>query len=240
MIETKQKVQPVHLSVSVIIAAFNEHESLENVVNGINSVLVEVPFKDYEIIIIDDGSTDGTEKIADELENKYSQIRVIHHDRNKGLGMVYRTGFNHAIYDYITFYPADGQFPASNIHKFIPLMRDYDMILGYLPDRKSSMIARFLSKVERFLFSLAFGELPKFQGLFMLRRKVLDDIELKSPDSRAWTIVMELVIRLSKNGYRMISIPTKMRPRAYGKSKVNNFKTILTSLKQLVSLYQYL
>jgi len=235
----KQKSVSVPYSISSVIMAFNECESLKVVVHDINSELVK-SFNKYEIIIVDDGSTDGTEKIADDLKKKYSQVRVIHHDGNKGLGMVYKTGFINAKHDFITFYPADGQFPASNINRFIPLMNKYDMMLGYLPERKSSMVARSLSKVERVLFDLAFGKLPKFQGLFLLRRKVLDEIELKSPCGRAWTIVMELIIRVSRGGYRIISIPTEMRPRMSGKSKVNNPKTIISSLKQLVILYRYL
>ena len=226
-------------SISVVVMAFNEWQTLEDVVCELNSELVKLRFEEYEIIIVDDGSSDGTEKIADDLRNKYPQVRVIHHDANQGLGGVYRTGFFNAKNDFITFYPADGQFPASNINKFTPLMSDFDLILGYLTNRESSVLAKLLSKAEKVCFRLAFGKLPKFQGLFVLRRKVLDLIELKS-DGRGWTILMELIIRMSRGRYRIISIPTEMRPRISGKSKVNNIKTIICSLRQLITLYRHI
>jgi len=235
----KEKTVLMPFSVSVIIAAFNECESLENVVNEASSELIHSHFYRYEIIIIDDGSTDGTEKIVDGLEHKYPHVRVIHHNGNKGLGIVYKTGFDHARHDFITFYPADGQYPASNICRFIPMMNDFDLILGYLPIKKSSIYANFLSNAEKILFRLAFGKLPKFQGIFMLRKKVLNEIRLKS-HGRAWTIVMELIIRMSRGNYRIVSIPIDMHPRLGGKSKVNNLKTILYSVKQLLILYMYL
>ena len=222
----KQRSASMSQSISVVIMAFNECETLENVVNEINSELIESLNK-YEIIVIDDGSTDGTEKIADDLANKYLQVRAIHHEGNKGLGIVYITGFINAKHEFITFYPADGQIPASNISRFIPLMNDYDLILGYLPDNNAPIISKFLSIAERALFRLAFGKLPKFQGSFMLRKKVLDEIELKS-HGRSWTIVMELIIRVLRGGYRTVSIKTEMSPRISGKSKVKNIKTIST------------
>jgi len=89
------------------------------------------------------------------------------------------------------------------------------------------------------LVRLAFGKIPRYQGIFMVRRTVLNEIELKS-HGRAWAIVMELVIRLSRGQYRIVSIPTEMRPRISGTSKVNNFTTILSSLKQLITLHRYL
>lgn len=228
----------IHFSISVVIMAFNESETLEHVVNEINLELTESGVNKYEIIVVDDGSYDGTENIVDHLEKKYPEVRVIHHGRNEGLGIVYRTGFINAKHDFITFYPADGQFPASNIRKFIPLMDNFDVILGYLPNRKSSMFSKFLSKMERALYYLAFGKIPRLQGIFMLRKKALDEIELKS-HGRGWAIVMELIIKLSREGYRVVSIPTEMVPRTNGKSKVNNFKTIVASLKQIIVLYRY-
>jgi glycosyltransferase involved in cell wall biosynthesis len=235
----RQKSILISNSLSVVIMAFNECQSLENVVREIVSELDGSNLNEYEIIIIDDGSTDGTEKIADDLQNKYSNVCVIHHDSNQGLGAVYRAGFNHAKCDFITFYPADGQFPASNINRFIPLLSDFDLILGYLTNRESSTISGLLSKAEKLLVRLAFGKIPRYQGIFMVRRTVLNEIELKS-HGRAWAIVMELVIRLSRGQYRIVSIPTEMRPRMSGTSKVNNLATILSSLKQLITLYRYL
>lgn len=223
---------------SVIVMAFNEANSLEIVVKEIVSELRELQ-QPYEVIIVDDGSLDGTEIIADRLAKKLESIRVIHHETNQGLGDVYRTGFKHARGNFVTFFPADGQMPANNIKQFVNLIDNMDMVLGYVPKRKSSLLARSLSCAERILYRLLFGRFPKFQGVFMVRRTLLDELELKST-GRGWAVVMELVIRASRGGYRLMSVPTKARPRMSGESKVNNFHTIWANLKQTFALRYYL
>lgn len=224
--------------ISVIIMAFNEADSLEAVVREMDSFLRELE-RPYEIIMVNDGSSDNTGIIADQLAKKFHRMRVIHHEVNRGLGGVYRTGFTQALGDYITFFPADGQFPATILKQFIPLMDKVDMVLGYLPNRNSSLLAKSLSAAEKIFYRLLFGPLPKFQGVLMFRRKLLSELELKST-GRGWTVLMELIIRSSRGGYRLISVPTEMRPRMSGKSKVNNLSTIWVNLKQAIVLRRYL
>lgn len=226
------------LSISVVILAFNEEPSLAAVVDEIDSVLRTIG-RDYEIIIVDDGSTDGTGAIADRLARENLRIRVAHHGVNKGLGEGYVTGFALAQGDLITFFAADGEIPAVTIKEFTPLMDKADMVLGYLPRRKASLFAKGLSKAERMLLWLLFGSFPKFQGVFMLRRTLLSQLELRSR-GRGWTVVMELIIRASRGGYRIVSAPTEMRPRMSGKSKVKNLATICDSLRQVFALRRYL
>jgi len=228
----------VALSISVVILAFNEEESLEAVVHEVDAVLQTVG-RDYEVIIVDDGSTDDTGAIADRMARENRRIRVTHHSINKGLGEAYRTGFALVQGDLITFFAADGEIPAATIKEFTPLMDKADMVLGYLPRRKSSLLAKSLSKAERMLFWLLFGSFPKFQGVFMLRRTLLSQLELKSR-GRGWTVVMELIIRASRGGYKIVSAPTEMRPRMSGKSKVKNLPTIWDNLRQVFALRLYL
>lgn len=218
--------------------AFNEAASLAVVVLEIVSVLDKAG-QPFEIVIVDDGSTDGTGAIADQLAKEIPHVRVIHHETNRGLGGVYRSGFAQARGDYVTFFPADGQFPAEIIEQFLPLMEDVDMVLGYLPERKGSLVARGLSAVERALYRLLLGPLPKFQGVLMFRRALLDELMLKS-SGRGWAVLMELIIRASRRGYRIVSVPTQVRPRISGRSKVNNLPTIWANLQQLITLRHHL
>ncbi|MGH7928903.1 MAG: glycosyltransferase family 2 protein, partial [Candidatus Binatia bacterium] len=224
MVRQSQQEQVVDLSLSVVILAFNEEGSLEAVVAEIDAVLQTLG-RDYELIIVDDGSTDETGAIADSLARQNTRIRVAHHPVNKGLGEAYRTGFALAQRDLITFFAADGEIPAAAIKDFTPLMENSDMVLGYLPHRNASLFAKSLSQAERMLLWLLFGSFPKFQGVFMLRRTLLSGLELKSR-GRGWTVVMELIIRASRSGYKIVSAPTEMRPRMSGKSKVKNLRTM--------------
>ncbi|MFC1576155.1 glycosyltransferase family 2 protein [Candidatus Omnitrophota bacterium] len=221
-------------AISVVVMAFNEAGSLEPAIREIETVLRELG-RPYEILVVDDGSPDDTGKIADRLAQKSDNIRVIHHEANKGLGGVYRTGFQNARGKLITFFPADMQFPADIIKQFVPLMDNADMVLGYIPDRKSSLLAKSLSACERVLYSILFGPLPRFQGILMFRRTLLDGLKLKS-SGRSWTILMELIVRTRKTGHRIVSVPTGFRPRAEGRSKVNNFATIWVNLTQVLAL----
>lgn len=223
--------------ISVVVMAYNEENTLEAVVCEIKEVLEKLN-QNYEIIIINDGSNDDTAACAAKLSTKSPKIRVIEHNRNEGLGQVYRTGFLKSKGEYLTFFPADGQFPANIIEKFYLLMGNADMILGYLPNRKCSLLAKVLSFAERVLLKFLFGQLPKFQGILMFRKALLKEVELNST-GRAWTVLMELIIKAAKKNKKIKSVPTEIRPRISGKSKVNNIKTILENLRQTIILKRY-
>jgi glycosyltransferase involved in cell wall biosynthesis len=189
---------------------------------------------DAEIVVIDDGSTDGTAERADELARSDARIRVIRHGRNRGLGPVYRTGFAAARGRLVTFFPADGQFPPSIIAEFFPLAATHDMVLGYLPSRRP-IVGTVLSLGERALYRALVAPLPRFQGVLMFRRTLLDELPLRS-SGRGWGVVMELIIRAQRARCRIVSVPTVIRPREAGHSKVNNARTIWANLRQLLLL----
>jgi len=219
---------------SVVVMAFNEAETIIGVVSDADSILRNTGLS-YEILIIDDGSRDNTGEICDNLAKEFTGIGVVHHKQNLGLGNVYRTAFRKAQGEFLTFYPADGQFPVSNINEFIPLMKDHDLILGNIKEVKSSWVSKVLANGERMLLRLIFGEFPHFKGIIMFRRSILDSIQLRS-SGRAWMVLMELLIKAYRRGFKIDSISVIMRPRAYGKSKVNNIKTVASFLGQIFSL----
>jgi dolichol-phosphate mannosyltransferase len=214
--------------------AYNEAASLKMVADEITAAVQRLGIP-YELLIIDDGSTDGTGEIADYLAQQSGVVRVVHHAPNGGLGAVYRTGFAEARGLYLTFFPADGQFPASSIGQLLAVMPQQDMVLGYIPRRPGMVLSRMLSLLERLLYRALFGSLPTFQGVLMFRRVLLEKIELESR-GRGWAVLMELIIRTSRGGYRVTSIPTGVRPRFAGDSKVNNFRTIWANLIQVLEL----
>lgn len=220
--------------VSVIVMAYNEVSSVEGVVREIDDELRQLGVT-AEVLIINDGSTDGTGEIVDSLKGAETQVRVVHHQVNGGLGAVYRTGFVEARGEYLTFLPADGQFPARSIGHLLAVISDHDMVLGYLPDRHGSPVATVLSFLERRLYRILFGSLPTFQGVLMFRRRLLSDLTLHSR-GRGWAVLMELILRTSRAGYRIASLPTEIRPRAAGRSKVNNLRTIWANLVQVLAL----
>jgi glycosyltransferase involved in cell wall biosynthesis len=220
--------------VSVVVMAFNEREGLAPVVGDIRETLLGLG-RDWEIVIVDDGSSDGTGAVADGLAAEIPGVRVVHHEGNRGLGDVYRTGFKEARKDLLTFFPADGQFPSANIATFVPLMTDRDLVLGYLPVHGRGPLAAALSKTERALYRILFGPLPRFQGILMVRRALLGRLELES-SGRGWAVIMELILRAQRAGCRIHSEPTSVRPRRAGLSKVQDLRTIWSNLRQVAAL----
>lgn len=224
--------------VSVVVMAYNEAESLESVVREIHAALERLGTP-REVVIVDDGSTDGTVAVAEQLARALDAVRVVRHPRNRGLGGVYRTGFAEARQPLLTFFPADGQFPSVILGQFLPLMADHDLVLGYIQEGPGTLWADLLARTERLLYRLLFGRLPRFQGVFMVRRVVLPQVPLKS-EGRGWAVVMEMIIRVVRAGYRVESVPTAFRPRRAGTSKVRNLRTIVSNTAQLIGLVRHL
>jgi glycosyltransferase involved in cell wall biosynthesis len=226
------------LTLSICIFAWDEVATLRTVVDSHREALARIGAP-YEIVIIDDGSTDGTSEEADRIAAEHPHVRVVHHGDNRGLGGVYRTTFLEARGTFATFYPADGQFPAELLERYYPLAEDWDLLLGNLPKRRDSLLGAALGKMERILYRAAFGEMPRLEGVFMVRTSVLRDITLKS-EGRGWTLVWELVLRAQRQGYRITGVPVFIKPRTHGTSKVTNVKNVFANLKQLAQLRKLL
>jgi glycosyltransferase involved in cell wall biosynthesis len=218
---------------SVLVMCYNEAGTLKAFVRELMLVLDQLPVR-YEIVVINDGSTDETGVLANELAATTPSVRVVHHRENEGLGGVYRTGFRTVRGGIGTFFPADGQFPASILAGFVPLMRDYDLVLGYVTAPRP-FVASALSRLERLLYRALFGRLPAFQGVMMFRRELLQRVQLRV-GGRGWGVLMEFVIKCSRLPVRAISVPTPLRPRTKGKSKVVNIQAIRANLAEALHL----
>ena len=219
---------------TVVIMAYNEGNSLASVVEEIRTELDKSGLS-FEILVINDGSTDRTPEVIADLLERYSEVKAVHHEPNKGLGEVYRTGFREASGQWLTFYPGDGQIPAEDIHGFLGQMPQYDLVLGTIPQRPVPLYVKALSYGERLLYRLLIGKMPRFQGIMMVRTAVLKELSLVS-QGRGWTILMEMILKVSQSGYRVGHAKTGLRDRSDGASKVNNLTTIISNLKQLIAL----
>lgn len=229
---------PAEPDLTVVVMAFNEPETLSPVVDELAAALEQMG-RPWEMLIVDDGSTDRTAETADHIAIRRPAVRVVRHSANQGLGGVYRTGFASARGRYVTFFPADGQFPASILRDFRLAIESADMVLGLLPDRRGTPLSKLLSRLERFLYRVLLGPMPAFQGILMFRRTLLEGVELRST-GRGWAVLMEFILRVSRSGARIVNRPTPIRPRTAGRSKVNNVRTILANLDQVFTLRRIL
>lgn len=225
--------------ITCCVFAWNEVATVRAVVEE-NLAALERLGVTYELLLIDDGSTDGTSQAADEMARKHPNVvRVMHHGENLGLGGVYRTGFACARGRYVTFFPADGQFPPTIHESFYPLIESCDLVLGNLPGRDDKLLGALLGRAERMLYRVAFGKMPRLDGVFIFRREILTKVALKS-GGRGWTVVWELLLRAQRGGYRIVGCPIVLLPRRHGESKVNNLSNILANLRQLIALRRLL
>jgi dolichol-phosphate mannosyltransferase len=229
-------------SISTIVMAYNEAPTLRQAVEEALNALGKTG-RSYELIIIDDGSTDGMSEIADQLAMADNCVRVVHHERNQGMGGVYRTAFKEVKNDIIYFMAADLQpIPLLYFERFLPLLEQHDLVLGYQTKRDAPLQSKFFSWAEKLIFQIIFPGVPKISGPLMFRRTLLDDIKLTSMDSddRSWIVLWELMIRAHRNGYRFTSVPVQRRQRAQGKSKGNTWRNAFWQLRAAFGLWKFL
>lgn len=220
---------------TIAIPTYNERETLSRVVSELVLAARRLG-GGFEVLIVDDGSTDGSAAVADQAAAATPEARVVHHAANQGLGGVYRTVFREARGEYLTSFPADGQFPPTILAAFGPLVASHDLVLGYLPPGQQNFIEWALSQGERWLYRMLLGPIPKFQGVFLVRRALIDAMHLQST-GRGWAIVMELIIKVSRHpGSRLVGVPITMIPRESGHSKVRNVRTIVANFRQIARL----
>jgi dolichol-phosphate mannosyltransferase len=227
-------IEEAGVRLTIAVMAYNEVQSIGGVLQGLADVAAALGVS-YELLVIDDGSTDGTREEADAFATLHPHARVLRHTTNQGLGGVYRSGFANARGELLTFYPADGQFPADNLAPMVERAADADLVLGYVTNVRRPLVGRALSSIERALYGALLGRLPRFQGLVVIRRSMLDQLPLASA-GRGWAVLMELIVRANRAGYRLASVPTALWPRAHGRSKVNNVRTVWANTRQVLQL----
>ena len=227
-------------SITVVIGCFNEEKTIRKTVQKALSTLNELQLE-CEIIIVDDGSTDHSGEIADQLDEEYPEIRVVHHTKNMGVGAVYRTGFTEANQDLVTFISADLQANLSlYLERYLPeFENNADMVIGYIQKRKDPFSSKVFSYLERLIFQILFPGTPVTGQSIMFRRKILDEVKLKlmNNSSRSWVIVWELLIRAYRKGYKIARVPIERRPRVHGKSKGNTLRNAVLQFKALIGLW---
>jgi glycosyltransferase involved in cell wall biosynthesis len=211
-------------SISVLIPAFNEETSISKVLQGIHQILKKGGFP-YEIIVIDDGSTDHTAKIA-----KENGAMIISNSTNLGKGSALRAGFSKAIGKIIIMMDADGSHRPEDIPKLIfPIInRDSDVVMGtrfYGDSGRNSTkkLHLFGNRVFNILILLLTGKTvsDSQSGFRAFKQEVLRRIPLSS--SR-FEIESELTIKTLKNGFNTTEVPINCIKRAIGNSKLNSFQ----------------
>lgn len=224
-------------NISVFFPVFNEEKNIEGTVKKAITTLERLKIA-YEIILVNDGSSDKTGQIAETLAQANSKIKVIYHQQNLGYGEALKSGFYNAKYDIIVYNDGDGQFDFAQVIKFFPKLEDADLIIGYRLKRRDSPVRLFFAKGWALALFLFFGLRLKDVdcGFKMIKKKVLNQIP-RLESTRGGMINAELAIKVKRSGFRIAQVGVDHFPRIAGKPTGANLNVILTSLVDLFKLW---
>ena len=223
-------------NLSVFFPCYNEEKNITRAVEVAISVLEKLNLEKWEIIIVDDGSTDQTGQIADELVKKYKNLAVYHQD-NRGYGGALKTGFKEAKYEWVAFTDSDGQFDFSEVKLLISKADDADLILGYRLKRADS----FLRKVFTFGWGMAarillgLGVRDYSCGFKLIKREVFGKVQPLEGEEKVTQI--ELLVKAKKLGYKFSEVGVHHYPRKFGSPTGANITVVIKSILDLFRLW---
>ena len=223
-------------SISVFFPAYNDAGTIASLVVLADRTCRQLT-DDYEVIVVNDGSPDHTGDILAELANKYTNLRVVTHEKNKGYGGALRTGFASATKDLIFYTDGDAQYDARELALLVPLMTDdVDVVNGYKISRSDPLHRIIIGGIYRNIIKLAFGlKIRDVDCDFrLIRRTEFNKVRLFS---NSGTICVEMVKSLQDAGLRFAQCPVHHYHRAYGKSQFFNFKRIFKTFRDLSALW---
>jgi len=222
------------LSISVFFPCYNEQENVGRTVEQVLTVL-EKTATDFEVIIVDDGSSDSTGKIADEIAVRNSRVKVVHHPTNLGYGAALRSGFKAATKELVFYTDGDGQFDINEMPPLLPLIEQYDIVSCYRLNRRDSFLRRIngwcWTKLVCLLFGMRFQDIDCAFKLY--KREIFDNIKLSSTGA---LIDAEILARAVRKGYTVIQKGVHHYPRTAGAQTGAKLRVILRGFKELFKL----
>jgi len=227
-------VERSSLSLAVFFPCHNEQDNVEALTIKALEVLSAI-CDDFEVILINDGSSDRTAQIADGLARDHDAVKVIHHPVNRGYGGALQSGFRAATKEWVVYTDGDGQFDIGELPMLLDLIPQYDIVTCYRKNRQDSLLRRFngwaWGRLINFFFKLKLRDIDCAFKLY--RRDIFDHIQMESNGA---LIDAEILARAHRAGYSMTQIPVTHYPRTAGDSSGANFKVILRAFKELIQL----
>lgn len=223
-------------SISAFFPAYNDGGTIGSLVVTTLQTLAEVA-DDYEVIVIENGSTDYTVQVLEELATQYEHFRFHAHREPLGYGGALRAGFAACSKELIFYTDGDAQYDPRELKLLLAALRDdVDIVNGYKIDRSDPFHRKIIGRVYHHTVKFLFGfKLRDVDCDFrLIRRTAMHDIALESDSG---TICLELVKKLQDAGKRFAEVPVHHYHRTYGESQFFNFPRIWRTLIQLIGLW---
>jgi glycosyltransferase involved in cell wall biosynthesis len=221
---------------SVFFPAYNDSGTIASlVITALQSARRLTP--DCEIIIVNDGSADATAQIADELARTYPEVRVVHHERNRGYGGALRSGFAAATRDLVFYTDGDAQYdPAEMALLWARLDDGVDLVNGYKISRSDPLhrivIGRIYHHTVKILFGLTVRDVDC--DFRLLRRSIFDRVTL---EKNSGVICLEMMKKIQDAGFRIAEVPVHHYHRAHGRSQFFNFGRLMKTAIDVARLW---
>ena len=224
---------------SIFFPFWNEEKNIQSVVEKAIPVAQRVADK-WEIIMVDDGSSDKTLEIAKKLAQKNSNLVVAANKVNGGYGAALKKGFATAKYKFVVFNDGDGQFDFSEVTKFLVKIKDYDMVIGYRKKRLDNPFRHLLMNLLKFWDLVFFGF--RFRdidcGFKLFKKEALEKIlPLKSEGAM---ITTEILAKAKKAKLNIAEVEVNHYPRVFGDQSGGNIRVILRAVKESLRLWKEL
>ena len=221
-------------SLSVFFPAFNEQDIIAKTVESATHAVSRFA-RDYEIVVVDDGSSDSTASVVADIAKRDPHVRLVSHGRNRGYGAALRTGFQNAGKDLVFFSDADGQFDLQELPGLLAMLKRAPVVLGYRIRRSDPLHRLFIAKVYNIVVRVVFGlRVRDIDCAFKLfRREVVQAVPLESDGA---FISSELLIKLKRRGVPMVERGVHHYPRTTGTSKGATPAVILKTIRDVVRL----
>ena len=224
-------------SLSVFFPAYNDGGTIASLV--ITSVKVAATLTDdYEVIVINDGSTDDTARILDELAHIYpDHVRIVHHEKNRGYGGALRTGFQTACKDYVFYTDGDAQYDPAEMTVLWEKMTDgVDWVNGWKISRSDPLhrivIGRLYHHYVKLLFGLKVRDVDC--DFRLMRRRIFDIVRM---EKNSGVICLEMMKKFQDAGFRVAEQPVHHYHRAHGQSQFFNFPRVVRTLIDVHKLW---
>lgn len=223
-------------SISAFFPAYNDGGTIGSLVVTTLNTLAELT-DDYEVIVVENGSTDYTVEVLQELEKQYSHFRALTHREPLGYGGALRVGFAACSKDLIFYTDGDAQYDPREIKLLLQaLTDDVDIVNGWKIERHDPfhriVIGRLYHHFVKFMFGFKLRDVDC--DFRLIRREALQVLDLQSPDG---TICLELVKQMQDAGFRFAEVPVHHYHRTYGKSQFFNFRRLSRVIPHLAILW---
>jgi len=219
------------VDVSVLVPAKDEAENLPLFMELAEKAFAADPKTGYEVVVIDDGSADGTSRVLADLEKRYAFLRVARHRTQRGIADALRTGYLHSRGNVLVFYPADLQFKPEDIPRLVaPILADQaDMVTGFKQgEYEKQFVSGIYNGLSRRLFNVGVRDLNSVKAY---RREIMDALPVR-PDWHRYMIVIA-----AAQGFSVTEIPVPLYPRHAGKSKFSSWRRIPIGVLDMLAVW---